>query len=204
MGSTPICLTRDNLPSNWIHFEAGALAKNVVTSRVCSYLIDIPHSEVLPPLSQFQNRAADAEGSWKLLEDINAALPEAQRVEGSRLKKLFENIFWPDMSKAIAEAKNRTADDQPANPRSDSSKIDEMLQLLRTLTKQGSDAASIISAAQLPFLRSLERAGRGGDLKKAVEGLDKEVLNRITEQIECGLLCDVVCEALRNREIESL
>jgi hypothetical protein len=40
-----ICLTKDNLASQWICFEAGALSK-AVTGRVASFLFGIGHADV--------------------------------------------------------------------------------------------------------------------------------------------------------------
>jgi hypothetical protein len=128
-----IRLAPDNIESRWIHFEAGALAKNVATSRVCCYLIDVSHSNVLQPLSQFQNRVADRDDTWKLLLDVNSALPEDQRVEERGLKKLFGTVFWPEMTSALTAAKKELAKDNAPAPRSDTSKLDEMLYLLRTM-----------------------------------------------------------------------
>jgi hypothetical protein len=48
-----ICLTKDNLGSQWICFEAGALSK-AVTARVASFLFGINHTDVRQPLAQFQ------------------------------------------------------------------------------------------------------------------------------------------------------
>ena len=49
-----ICLTPDNLKSEWVHFEAGALSKMVKESQVCPLLVNLKESQVKPPLSLFQ------------------------------------------------------------------------------------------------------------------------------------------------------
>src|SRR5437867_2924119 len=62
-----ICLTRDNLRSAWIHFEAGALAKTTKDSHVCTYLFDVDHSDVDYPLAQFQHTKASKDDTFKLI-----------------------------------------------------------------------------------------------------------------------------------------
>ena len=62
-----ICLTSDNLKSDWIHFEAGALAKSMKgDSEVCPYLFQVEKSQVTGPLSQFQMIEANKEETFKL------------------------------------------------------------------------------------------------------------------------------------------
>jgi hypothetical protein len=49
-----VCVTREDLHSDWLLFEAGALAKQVDRPRVCTLLIDVSPLEVPAPLSGFQ------------------------------------------------------------------------------------------------------------------------------------------------------
>ncbi len=50
-----IILTKENITAPWIMFEAGALAKNIDTGRVCTFLFDIKDTDVVGPLASFQN-----------------------------------------------------------------------------------------------------------------------------------------------------
>ena len=50
-----VCLTRDNMESPWLLFEAGALSKFQQASRVCTFILDAEPSEVREPLAQFQS-----------------------------------------------------------------------------------------------------------------------------------------------------
>jgi len=65
-----VCLTKENLTSPWIHFEAGALSKSVNEANVCPYLLDIQPDELMGPLAQFQAMKADKEGTRKLIGAI--------------------------------------------------------------------------------------------------------------------------------------
>ena len=49
-----ICVTRENVGSPWVLFEAGALAKTMQGSRVIPLLLDLEFTDITGPLAQFQ------------------------------------------------------------------------------------------------------------------------------------------------------
>ena len=57
-----VCVTRDNLKSPWLNFEAGAIANNVGQTRMCPVLIDLSPADVPPPLSSFPDEIAKQGG----------------------------------------------------------------------------------------------------------------------------------------------
>ncbi len=54
-----ICLTRENMVTAWLLFEAGALSKMQRASYVCTFLVDVERNEVREPLAQFQSTKAE-------------------------------------------------------------------------------------------------------------------------------------------------
>ncbi|MGL6401348.1 toll/interleukin-1 receptor domain-containing protein [Aeromonas hydrophila] len=54
-----ICLTQENKERPWILFEAGALAKGLSTSRVCTLLVDLKPSDIKDPLAQLNHTLPD-------------------------------------------------------------------------------------------------------------------------------------------------
>ena len=94
-----ICITRENLNSPWILFEAGALAKSMQDGRLIPLLLDLDFKEVSGPLSQFQAKKVDSTGVRELALDLNkgaaAPVPDAQ------MEKLF-SALWTDLEKQIA------------------------------------------------------------------------------------------------------
>ncbi|MPT22560.1 MAG: TIR domain-containing protein, partial [Starkeya sp.] len=55
--SSSICLiflTKENINSSWIMFEAGAVSKSIGPSHVCPILFDLDPTDITGPLSQFQ------------------------------------------------------------------------------------------------------------------------------------------------------
>jgi len=89
-----LCVTKENLTSPWILFEAGALAKSMQDGRVIPLLLDIDFKEVSGPLAQFQAKKAEQGGMRELIASLNKAatppVPEAQ------LEKLF-GALWPQL-----------------------------------------------------------------------------------------------------------
>ena len=49
-----LCITRENLNSPWILFEAGALAESMQDERVIPLLLDLDFKDLSGPLAQFQ------------------------------------------------------------------------------------------------------------------------------------------------------
>ena len=94
-----LCLTRDNLQSPWILFEAGALAKSVAAGAVVPYLLDLEFSDITGPLAQFQAKKADEHSTLELVTAINNRA--GQPIPSDRLEELFE-LTWPRLAKAFA------------------------------------------------------------------------------------------------------
>jgi hypothetical protein len=83
-----ICLTRDNLQSPWLHYEAGALSK-VKIPIVCTFLFDVESKEVSNPLSQWNNTKNEKEDLLKLIHDLNKA-QKAHSLDKDRIETVFE------------------------------------------------------------------------------------------------------------------
>lgn len=125
-----ICLTPENLTSEWIHYEAGALSKTAdARTRVCTYLLaDLDPSNVRPPLSWFQWTKANKADTRKLVGTINQHL-DAAPLEESRLDTTFEK-WWPDLEKKLKVLPPPTA---PPARRSTDDMIVELLELTRNM-----------------------------------------------------------------------
>lgn len=97
-----LCLTRENLDTTWLNFEAGALSKTIDDKTfVCPYLIGgLQSTEVPDPLGQFQTVPADKDGPLKLLRTINSALSPEKQLEEKVIGDVFEK-FWPDLKEVL-------------------------------------------------------------------------------------------------------
>lgn len=127
------CLTRDNVNSPWMTFEAGALSKSIDKSRVCPILFQLQNSDVTGPLSQFQATQFNQTEMYKLCSTINRALEDTKLSE-TTLKSAFEK-WWPDLENRVsaAYANNAFSDKNPV--RSDHELLGEILELTRSVAK---------------------------------------------------------------------
>ena len=76
-----ICLTRENLDSTWIHFEAGALSKQQQNTYVCTFLFGLEAPDLKEPLAQFQATKSTKDDVRKLVFTINSSLGETKLTE---------------------------------------------------------------------------------------------------------------------------
>lgn len=128
-----LCVTKDNLASQWLNFEAGALSKAIDKSKVCPFLLDLKASDITEsPILQFQMANTDKDDMFKLFKTINKHLSDEQ-LEEQRLEKLF-NAFWPEIEKGLSEIKQikttTSKNMQTVQDREDI--LEEMLELLRS------------------------------------------------------------------------
>ncbi len=96
-----ICLTEENKEKPWILFEAGALAKGLPSSRVCTFLIDLQSIESSNPLTHFNYTLPDKNGLYKLVKTLNNALGE-KKIGEKKLDITF-NKFWPEFEKNFSK-----------------------------------------------------------------------------------------------------
>jgi hypothetical protein len=126
-----ICLTKDNLASLWIAFEAGALSK-ALTARVATFLFGIGHADVPQPLAQFQGTLFEKSDVRKLVGDINEACTVEERRDDRNLERLFD-MTWPDFEgkiKLILESDQAVA---PPTSQTQEAKVDTALKMLSEL-----------------------------------------------------------------------
>ena len=101
-----ICVTRENVASPWILFEAGALAKSMQGSRVIPLLLDLDFRDITGPLAQFQAKKVENVGLWEIVNSINQnATPP---VPEARVKQLFDAL-WSALEQKIAAIPKQTA-----------------------------------------------------------------------------------------------
>ena len=130
------CITRDNLNSPWIIFEAGAISKVVGKGSVCPILFDVENSDISGPLGQFQSTEFQKGDFLKLIKTINTELGDS-KLPDATLIDVF-NMWWPkledDISKIIKshEEKEKEASSEL---RSERDILEEVLGLVRMISK---------------------------------------------------------------------
>ncbi len=94
-----ICLTKDNINSSWLNFEAGALGKSLEKYNVSPLLFDMKPSEIIGPLSQFQSTIIKNEDVYNLVKSINE-LSGSDKIDNSILQKNFKKL-WPGLEELL-------------------------------------------------------------------------------------------------------
>ena len=130
------CVTKDNINSQWLMFEAGAISKKVDQSLVCPILLGLENSDIDGPLTQFQTTLFEKSDFKKLISDLNNANKD-NPLEDKVLNTVFEK-FWPELEEKItAILKAEGIDDaKNADVRSDREVLEEILDLSRSLAIQ--------------------------------------------------------------------
>ncbi|WP_219216477.1 toll/interleukin-1 receptor domain-containing protein [Variovorax boronicumulans] len=108
------CLTGNNKNAPWILFEAGAVAKGVASSRICTLLIDLEPTAVLGPLSQFNHTKPTKSDMFKLASTLNLALGDG-RLSDSGLRRSFD-AHWPQFEQEFNHAVATNPEPQGAAP----------------------------------------------------------------------------------------
>lgn len=108
-----LCITKENMNSPWILFEAGALAKSMQDGGVMPLLLDIDFKEISGPLAQFQAKKSELIGVKELIWSLNKA--SSSPVPEPQLEKLFEAL-WPQLEAKISEIPKTTALVKHARP----------------------------------------------------------------------------------------
>jgi hypothetical protein len=156
-----ICLTKGNLRSPWIIFEAGALSKSMNKAHVCPIIFEIQPTDVEFPLASFQMTRFIKKEIKDLVSLINS-----QCGDRSLSHDVFENVFekwWPELQTSIKEAisshpQQNAAEEHPE--RTESDMIREILAISRkksTSEATGSNKRVIITPAIRDLIKSLDR-----------------------------------------------
>ncbi|WP_128535917.1 toll/interleukin-1 receptor domain-containing protein [Mucilaginibacter gilvus] len=154
-----ICLTKDNLNSPWIMFEAGALSKNIDSSKVCPILFGIDPSDIQGPLVQFQAAKFNREEIKKVVRMINAELGDF-----ALSSEVFESVFdmwWPRLSEKIEIELNKTKPSKSTDKglRGERDLLEEILSLTRQMsfTRERADKSERVSPMAIrDLLKGLE------------------------------------------------
>ncbi len=135
-----ICLTKANLLAPWIHFEAGALTKNLDKGRVIPFLVGVTPADVSGPLSQFQMAAFGLDEIRRVLRAINGHLNEP--LEQNVLESTLE-MWWPRLESNIAAIPDDVTPATAAKPsRTERQLLEELLDLVRRNTFKDPAAVS--------------------------------------------------------------
>jgi hypothetical protein len=126
-----VCVTPENQNAPWLHFEAGAIAKEVGINYVCPYLFSLSGSQFQNnPLIHFQYKQANETGTKEIVESINQIIEKP--IKQDILRETF-SLWWPKLDKRLSEITEPNI--EPEIKRSSDSMLEEVLGLVRQMSR---------------------------------------------------------------------
>ncbi len=131
-----LCVTRENVGSPWVLFEAGALAKSMQGSRVIPLLLDLEFRDITGPLAQFQAKKVERTGLLEVIQSLNQSAQHP--VPEARVTQLFDAL-WPALEKKVSGIPNLASPAKHARPQPEI--LEELVASVRTLDGRFRDIA---------------------------------------------------------------
>lgn len=161
-----LCITRENLETPWLNFEAGALSKSIDKSRVSPFLFAIKRSEIKDgPILQFQSTIAEKEDVKKLLLSINSAMTQGA-LEVERLNTVFE-VWWKHLEDKLNDIEKLSLPEVSTKPKGEkhvhsSEILEELLELMRQQNRLLNDPSMLLPPSYVTHVLS-KGSARGRD-----------------------------------------
>ena len=126
-----ICLTKENKNSNWIHYEAGAIAKGVEESvKVITLCIGFDPVQLEFPLGRFQGTKTEKSDIFRLITTINDSCKRP--LETDDLKEVFDTN-WKKLSSKFNEIEAMESPEENIQVRSLDDMVSELVENTRQL-----------------------------------------------------------------------
>jgi len=176
-----ICLTNDNLESPWLLFEAGALSKTQ-EAKVCTFLLDVSHSDVEYPLAQFQHTTFEKDDVKRLVKTVNEQVrkEDEHALDDATLDEVFEQ-WWPNLEKELNLLSSPQV--KPTTKRSERELLDEILEISRRIEAGLNDHISLVLPEEWD-----------NSTKQAVEKLMRDKLQRnllLSHHVHPGIIKEI-------------
>lgn len=123
-----LCITPENIRSEWILFEAGALSKSMLDAKVIPLLFGLELSDLTGPLSQFQALKMDQQGLMEVVKAINA-VAENKAAE-TTIDQLIPAL-WPQLQKKLDEIPGKAPSEKHTRPQTEI--LEELVSQVRGL-----------------------------------------------------------------------
>lgn len=196
-----ICLTQENKARPWILFEAGALAKGLSTSRVCTLLVDLEPKDIEDPLAQFNHTFPTRESVLGLVKTLNSTLA-SNGLDNRILEQVFDT-YWPQFEDRFNIILNTTDAQPPSKPRPKEDVLGEILENTRMLNSrirrlEHETEGFRSREMDIPLSRLQEEA-----LNMAGSGVSSEVImNLFSGRLPKGMLKEILSIRERSKSVE--
>lgn len=139
-----LCITPENLSSEWIMFEAGALSKSMQDAKVIPLLFGLELSDLSGPLSQFQALKIDQQGLLDVAKAINAV--SENKTADSTISKLIPAL-WPQLQLMLDAIPENKASGRHLRPQTEV--LEELVSQVRGLNSRVRDYDAELSDREL-------------------------------------------------------
>ncbi len=129
-----ICITRDNLTSTWIHFEAGALSREIEKARVTPFIFNLKQSDIQGPLQQFQSVVNVKDDVLRMVKSINEMQEQEKKLDVNALEEAFA-MWWPKLDEKFGQIANDEANTPAPQKRPEREILEELLALTQTVLR---------------------------------------------------------------------
>lgn len=196
-----ICLTQENKARPWILFEAGALAKGLSTSRVCTLLVDLEPKDIEDPLAQFNHTFPTRESVLGLVKTLNSTLAN-NGLDNRILEQVF-CTYWPQFESRFAEILSTTEAQPPTKPRPKEDVLGEILENTRMLNSRIRRLEHETERSRMRDLEIPMNAIHEEAIAMAKAGMPMELLlDRFGNRLPKSVLKDVMSSYERSKSIE--
>lgn len=185
-----ICLTQENKERPWILFEAGALAKGLSNSRVCTLLVDLQPSDIKDPLAQLNHTLPDRDSMFELVHTLNSRL--ATNALDPRILETVFDTYWEQFEQKFKGILGKTVSQVEPEPRSEQDILSEILGITRSLSNRvGAIEQMTSSSALIPMESSNAR------LKFSNTEIGSVNTNKIISLFKLGKPVEEISELLK-------
>ena len=111
-----LCITPENLDSEWILFEAGALSKSMQDAKVIPLLFGLELSDLKGPLSQFQAIKVEESGMLGVAKAINEV--SDNKAADATVEQLVPAL-WPQLEKKLKAIPAKAGTEKHVRPQTE-------------------------------------------------------------------------------------
>ena len=135
VGFGVIFITPENRLSPWIHFEAGAIAKEIGRAKVCPIVFNMTKADLEQPLSRFQASEFNKNEMFQLLQSIYKSIEEPD-LKAETLYTVFD-MWWPKLNEKIIKVLKISSEstDPKKQLRDDRELLEEILTHVQRLSR---------------------------------------------------------------------
>jgi TIR domain len=130
-----ICITPENLNSEWVLFEAGALSKSMLDGKVIPLLFGLELSDLVGPLSQFQAQKVSETGIMEVVKSINKV---AEKPASLSIVEQLVPTLWPRLQEALTKIPDKAPSEK--HKRQTHEVLEELVTGVRGLSTRMSEA----------------------------------------------------------------